>query len=107
MRHHRRRALCITFRLRQFASVSSSARAMAIMGRGMDFTGHIGSTAATLIGAGTIITGTKVCVEAAVSAAAQVKAICVLRVRLLRFCFDFGKSRLLQLLIQRGKIGLQ
>ena len=34
---------------------------------------------------------TKICVEAAVSAA----------------CFDFLKSRLLQLLIQRGKIGLQ
>jgi hypothetical protein len=92
MRRHRRRALCFTFRLRQFASASSSAQAMAIMGRGMDCTGHAASTAARLIGAGTVITGTnQVCVEAAVSAA----------------CFDFLKSRLLQLLIQRGKIGLQ
>ena len=92
MRRHRRRALCFTFRLRQFASASSSAQAMAIMGRGMDFTGHAASTAARLIGAGTVITGTnQVCVEEAVSAA----------------CFDFLKSRLLQLLIQRGKIGLQ
>ena len=50
----------------------------------------------------------KVCVEAAVSAAAQVKAVMpVLRTRLLRFRFDFRKSRLLQLLIQRGNIGLQ
>ena len=46
------------------------------LGRGMDFMVHIGSTAATLTGAGTVITGIKVCVEAAVSAAAQVKAIC-------------------------------
>jgi hypothetical protein len=62
------------------------------MGRGMDFTVHAASTATTLTGAGTIITGTnQVCVEEAVSAA----------------CFDFLKSRLLQLLIQRGKIGLQ
>jgi hypothetical protein len=76
MRRHRRRALCITFLLRQFASASSSARAMAISGRGMDFMVHTGSTAATLTGAGTVITGIKVCVEAAVSAAAQVKAIC-------------------------------
>ena len=75
----------------------------------MDFTGHTGSTAATLTGAGTIITGTnQVCVEAAVSAATQVKAVLPSSaVRLLSFCFDFGKSRLLQLLIQRGKIGLQ
>ena len=51
---------------------------------------------------------TNVCVEAAVSAATQVKAMLpVLRTRLLRFHFDFRKSRLLQLLIQRGKIGLQ
>jgi hypothetical protein len=66
---------------------------MAIMGRGMDFTVHAVSTAATLTGAGTIITGTNqdLCVEVAVSAA----------------CFDFLKSRLLQLLIQRGKIELQ
>ena len=89
MRRHRRRALCFTFRLRRFASASSSARAMAIMGRGMDFTVHAASTAATLTGAGTIIAGTnKICVEAVVSAA----------------CFDFLKSRLLQFLIQRGKI---
>ena len=48
---------------------------MAIMGRGMDFTVHADSTAATLTGAGTIIAGTnQVCVEAAVSAATQVKA---------------------------------
>jgi hypothetical protein len=84
--------VCFTFRLRQFASASSSAQAMAIMGRGMDFTVHAASTVARLIGAGTIVTGTNQdCVEAAVSAA----------------CFDFLKSRLLQLLIQRGKIGLQ
>ena len=51
---------------------------------------------------------TQICVEAAVSAATQVKAVvAVLTTRLLRFCFDFRKSRLLQLLIQRGKIGLQ
>jgi hypothetical protein len=93
MRRHRRRALCFTFSRRQFASASSSARAMAIMGHGMDFTVHTGFMAATLTGAGTIITGTDqdLCVEAAVSAA----------------CFDFLKSRLLQLLIQRRKIGLQ
>ena len=57
MRRHRRRAMCFTFRLRQFASASSSAQAMAIMGRGMDFTVHAASTAATLTGAGTIIIG--------------------------------------------------
>ncbi len=77
MRRHRRRALCFTFRLRRFASALSSAQAMAIMGRGMDFTVHAASTAARLIGAGTIITGTNqacVCVEEAVSAATQVKA---------------------------------
>ena len=76
---------------------------MAIMGRGMDFTVHAASTVARLIGAGTIITGTnQVCVEEAVSTATQVKANAgVLN------CFDFLKSRLLQLLIQRGKIGLQ
>ena len=92
MRRHRRRALCFTFRLRRFASASSSVQAMAIMGRGMDFTVHAASTAARLIGAGTIVTGTnQVYVEEAVSAA----------------CFDFLKSRLLQLLIQRGKIRLQ
>ena len=51
---------------------------------------------------------TNICVEAAVSAATQVKAMVpVLTTRLLRFRFDFRKSRLLQLLIQRGKIGLQ
>jgi hypothetical protein len=45
------------------------------MGRGMDFTGHTGSTVVTFTGAGTIITGTnQVCVEEAVSAATQVKA---------------------------------
>src|ERR1700747_3078369 len=103
MRRHRRRALYITF-LRQFASASSSARATAITGRGMDFMVHAGSTAATLTGAGTVITGInqdlfpwerpQVC--SAVST-----------VRLLRFRFDSRKSRLLQLLIQRGKIGLQ
>jgi hypothetical protein len=92
MRRHRRRALCFTFRLRWFASASSSAQAMAIIGRGMDFTVHAASTAARLIGAGTIVTVTnQVYVEEAVSAA----------------CFDFLKSRLLQLLILRGKIGLQ
>ena len=92
MRRHRRRALSITFLLRQFASASSSARAMAITGRGTDFTVHAGSTAATLTGAETIVTCTnQVFVEAAVSAA----------------CLEFLKSRLLQLLIQRGKIGLQ
>ena len=65
---------------------------MAITGRGTDFTVHAGSTAARLTGAETIVTGTnQVCVEAAVSAA----------------CLEFLKSRLLQLLIQRGKIGLQ
>ena len=71
----RRHALCFTFRLRRFASASSSVQAMAIMGRGMDFTGHAASTAARLIGAGTVITGTnQVCVEEAVSAATRVKA---------------------------------
>ncbi len=75
MRRHRRRALCFTFRLRRFASASSSAQAMAVMGRGMDFTVHAASTAATPTGAGTIITGTnQVYVEEAVSAATQVKA---------------------------------
>ena len=75
MRRHRRRALCFTFRLRRFASASSSAQAMAIMGRGMDFTVHAASTAARLTGAGTIVTGTnQVCVEEAVLAATQVKA---------------------------------
>ena len=75
MRRHRRRALCFTFRLRQFASASSSAQAMAITGRGMDFTVHTGFTAVTPTGAGTIVTGTnQVCVEEAVSAATRVKA---------------------------------
>ncbi len=46
---------------------------MAIMGRGMDFSVHAVSTAATLIGAGTITGTNQVCVEAAVSAATQVK----------------------------------
>ena len=89
MRRHRRRALCFTFRLRRFALASSSARAMAIMGRGMDFTVHAASTAATLTGAGTIIAGTNQDLCRGVVSAA---------------CFDFLKSRLLQFLIQRGKI---
>jgi hypothetical protein len=82
---------------------------MVIMGRGMDLTVHAASTAATPTGADTIITGTnQVCVEEAGSAATQVKQMLVYStVRLLRFCFDFLKSRFLQLLIQRGKIGLQ
>ena len=82
---------------------------MAIMGRGMDSTVHAAFTVTTLTGAGTIITGTnQVCVEAAVSAATRVKQMLASStVRLLRFRFDFLKSRLLQLLIQRGKIGLQ
>ncbi len=51
---------------------------------------------------------TQICVEAAVSAARQVKAMVpVLTVHPLRLRFDFRKSRLLQLLIQRRKIGLQ
>ena len=72
MRRHHRRALCITFLRRQFASASSSARAMAITGRGTDFMVHAGSTAATLTGVGTIITGAnQVCVEAAMSVATR------------------------------------
>ena len=48
---------------------------MAITGRGMDFTGHIASTADTLTGAGTIIAGiNQVCVEEAAPAATHVKA---------------------------------
>ena len=47
-------------------------------------------------------------VEAAASAATQMKALMpVSTTRVRRFHFDFRKSRLLQLLIQRGKIGLQ
>ena len=75
----------------------------------MDITFHAASTAAKLTGAGTTITGiNKICVEAAVSAGTQVKAIVAASTtRLVRFCFDFRKSRLLQLLIQRGKIGFE
>ena len=82
---------------------------MAIMGRGMDFTGRIGPTVVTLIGAGTIITGTKqdLCRGGCSSRHAGESGDAFSAVRLLGFCFDFGKSRLLQLLIERGKIGLQ
>ncbi len=61
---------------RQFASASSSVqRLVVITVRDLATTVATGSTAATLTGAGIIITGTnQVCVEAAVSAATQVKA---------------------------------
>ena len=57
-----------------------------------------GSTAGILIGV-LIITGAN---QNAVAAGAD----CRLNDSTARFCFDFRKSRLLQLLIQRGKIGL-
>ena len=56
-----------------------------------------GSTAGILIGV-LIITGAN---QNALAA-----ADCRLNDSTARFCFDFRKSRLLQLLIQRGKIGL-
>ena len=105
---HRRRALSYLFR--QFASAWSWVqRLVVIMVR--DSTVAAGSTAATLTGADIIVTGTdqrRVCIEAAVSAGTKVNAMVpVLMGRLFRFCFDFRKSRFLQLLIQRGKIGLE
>ena len=91
---------------RQFASGSSSVQRLVVITVRDLATVATGSTAAALTGAVVTIIGTSV--EAAVSAATQVKAVvAVLPARLLRFCFDFRKSRLLQLLIQRGKIGLQ
>jgi hypothetical protein len=67
-----------------------------------------GSMAATLTGADTAVIGTNQdCVEAAVSAARVKAVVAVLATRVFRFHFDFRKSRLLQLLVQRGKIGCQ
>ena len=73
MRRHRRRALSYTFVRRCLAL--SSVLAMAITVRDLASTVATGSTAATLTGAGTIITGTNqdLC-RGAVSAATQVKA---------------------------------
>ena len=105
---HRRRALSYMFR--QFALASLSVqRLVVITVRDLASMVVTGSMAATLIGADVAITGTnQVCVEAAVSAATHVKAMLpVLRTHVFRFHFDFRKSRLLQLLIQLGKIGLQ
>jgi len=95
--------------LRQFASESSSVqRLVVITVRDLATTVAAGSTAVTVTGAVATIAGINVCVEAAVSAATQVKAlVAVLTTRLVRFRFDFRKSRLLQFLVQRGKIGLQ
>ncbi len=92
---------------RQFASASSSVqRLVVITVRDLASTVATGSTAAAVTGAVITIIGTSV--EAAVSASRQVKAMVpVLTVYPLRLRFDFRKSRLLQLLIQRGKIGLQ
>jgi hypothetical protein len=92
---------------RLFGSASSSVqRLVVITVRDLATTVATGTTAATLTGAVITIIGTSV--AAAVSAARQVKAMVpVLTVHPLRLRFDFRKSRLLQLLIQRGKIGLQ
>ena len=79
------------------------------MAPGMDITVHAASTADLLTGAGTTITGTNnICVDAAVSDGTQVKAILAASTtRLVRFCFDFRKSRLLQCLVQPGNIRFQ
>jgi len=58
MRRHGR-VRCFSFRLRQFASASSSARASAFLGRGMDFTGHTGFTDDPLTGTAAIVIGTE------------------------------------------------
>ena len=92
--HHLHRALSYTLLLYRF-SVWSLARGMAITGAATtvrtDFTGRVLGVV--------IITGTN---QDAVAAGAD----CGLNASTARFCFDFRKSRLLQLLIQRGKIGL-
>jgi hypothetical protein len=91
---------------RQFASGSSSVQRLVVITVRDLATVATGSTAAALTGAVVTIIGTSV--EAAVSAATQVKAtVPVSTVHPLRFCFDYRKSRLLQLLIQRGKIGFE
>ena len=79
------------------------------MAPAMDITVHAASTADLLTGAGTTITGiNKICVDAAVSSGTQVKAIVAASTtRLVRFCFDFRKSRLLQLLVEPGNIRFQ
>ena len=94
---------------RQFASASSSVqRLVVITVRDLATTVATASTAATVTGADITIAGTNqhLCRGGCVSRT-EVKAWSVLTTRLLRFRFDFRKSRLLQLLIQRGKIGLQ
>ena len=76
---------------------------MAITGAGTDIT-DVGITVRTDFTGGVlgvvIITGTN---QNALAAGAD----CGLNASTARFCFDFRKSRLFQLLIQRGKIGLQ
>ena len=101
-RHHPHRALSYTLLLYRF-SVWSLARGLAITGEVTDIT-DAGTTVATGTTAATVtgvlgITGTN---RNAVAAGAD----CRLNDSTARFCFDFRKSRLLQLLIQRGKIGL-
>src|SRR5712675_1523419 len=96
---------------RQFASASSSVQRLVVTTvRDSASMAVTGSMAATLIGADVTIIGTNQCLcrGGCISVATWVKAMLrVLRSRALRFQFDFRKSRLLQLLIQRGKVGLQ
>ena len=72
----------------------------------MDITVHAASTGDLFTGAGITITGANnICVDAAVSEGTHVKAILAASTtRLVRFCFDFRKFRLLQLLVQPGNI---
>ena len=95
MRRHLRRVRSCTLLLYRF-SVWSLARDLAITDAVT--TVATGTTAATVTGV-LGITGTN---RNAVAAGAD----CRLNDSTARFCFDFRKSRLLQLLIQRGKIGL-
>ena len=74
MRRHHHRALCITFRLRQFASVSLSARPFAIMDAATVSPAAADTTPDTPTCAVTVTGTDKISVEAAVSAATQLKA---------------------------------
>ena len=89
---------------RQFALASSSVqRLVVITARDLATTVATGSTVATVTGAVIIIAG----INQDLSRGGCVSATRVKATRLFRFSLDFRKSRLLQLLIQRGKIGLQ
>ena len=107
MRHHRR---ALSYMFRQFASASSSVqRLVVITVRDLATTAATGFTVAMHTGAVVTIAGTNQRLRrGGCISRPQMKAILpVLRTRVFRFRFDFRKSRLLQLLIQRRKIGLQ